>query len=96
MDFVEAEADVEWWRATFCVHRRKISEELRGTFRQLPHAAFQEIPGERRLGGDDQVGRLIPGPQLAKNLAQPSQVLAVGALGGAELGNGEAEHWWVI
>ncbi len=90
---VEADHDIHRRAAGRLVQVGQIGVELLCGASQLPDPAFEEIPGERRFGHHQEVGRLRVRAQGAEQLADPGQILGKRALPGLELGNGEAEHW---
>ena len=89
---VEAEGDVERRRLGVPVLAGEVVEQLVRGDGQVAHAAFEEISGQRRLGRDDQLGRLRRRGSLAEQGAEPAEVLLVGTLSRAQLGNGETKH----
>ena len=92
VQLVEAEGDVEGRSPGIAVLTEEIVEEPVGTDREVPDTPLEEIPGERRLRTHDQVGGLGPAAGLSEIRAEPAEILLVGALVGAQLCDGEAEH----
>ena len=92
VDLVEAEGDIERRGLGVAVLAGEIVEELIGGDRQIADAALEEVPGERRLRPHDQIRRLRPAAGLPKERAQSAEVLLIGALVRAQLGDGQAEH----
>jgi hypothetical protein len=92
MDFVEAERNIDRRRAGFFVLAAEVIEQPIGRNREISNTTLQEVAGQRRFRCDDQLRWLRPCPHLAKQSAQPAEVLLVSPLVGADLGDSEAEH----
>jgi len=74
------------------VLQAEIAEQRARGDRDVAHAALDEIARGRRLGKDDQIDRRLELGELRQHAADPLHVGGVLALGGADLGDGEAGH----
>jgi hypothetical protein len=86
-DLVEADRDVERWSARRAVLPAEVVEQPLGGDGEVPHAAFDEIAGERCLRREEQFRRLRPARHLAEERAEPAEILVVRPLPGPELGD---------
>src|SRR5687768_2731565 len=89
---VEAETDFEGRGGRFAMLRAQILEELTGRHCRLAHAALEKVPGKGRLGGHHEVRGMLPAPDSAKRLAKLREILAIGALAGPQLRDGQVKH----
>jgi hypothetical protein len=90
--FVEAEGDVERRRLGVAVLTGEVVEQPVGGHGEIQDAALEEVACEGGLGRHDELGRLGRRRRRAEDVAEPAEVLPVGALPGAHLCDGEAEH----
>lgn len=89
---VEADGDVERRGLRGLVLEREVAEQCPRRDRDLAHAAFHEVAGGDRLGGDEEVHPGLERGDLRQHPTQPLEVGGVFALDGADLGDGEAHH----
>jgi hypothetical protein len=92
MDLVESERYVERRGSGIAMLATQIRKELVPGDGQLTNSAFEEITGQRRFRGNDELGRVRPAPDLAQEGAEPAEILFIRTLLGTYLGNGKAEH----
>ncbi len=89
---VEPDGHVHGGGAQLLVARLEIAEQRPGRDRDVFHSPFDEVAGGRRFGKHDQGRRHLERHRLRQHRGDAINVLGVFALGGAELGDGDAEH----
>jgi hypothetical protein len=92
VDLVKAESYIQRWSTGFLMLLTEVVEELVGRHGQITNSALEEVSGERSFGADQEVRWFGPSADLPEQGAQAAEVLLIGSLVGAYLGDGEAEH----
>ncbi len=92
MDLVESEGNVEWRRLGVGMLAGQVVEQPFGRESEIANTALQEVACKSGFGRDEELGRLRPCRDFAKDRAELAQVLVVGALTGPHLGDSEAKH----
>jgi hypothetical protein len=92
VDLVKAESYIQRWSTGFLMLLTEVVEELVGRHGEITNSALEEVSGERGFGADQEIRGFGPSADLPQQGAQPAEVLLIGSLVGAYLGDGEAEH----